>query len=100
MTIENMSVAAIVATVVSLLLEWFPGLRSWWEGFTAAQKQGIMAGTVAIISLGAVGVNCARGVVCPVDWWAAVWEIFVAFLAAAAVQQGVHLLTKRRAQVV
>jgi len=95
-TIENMSIAAILATVVSLLLEWFPGLRAWWEEFAAAQKQGMMAGAVAIISLGVVGLNCARGVACPADWWAVVWEVFVAFLAAATVQQGVHLLTKRR----
>ena len=44
---ENMSVAAIVATIVSLLLEWFPGLNTWWDGFTEAQKRGIMAAIVA-----------------------------------------------------
>ena len=93
---ENIGVAAIVATVVSLLLEWFPGLKVWWEKFSSEQKQGIMAATVAALSLGVVGVNCARGVACPADWWAVVVEIFLTFLASAAVPQGVHQLTKRR----
>jgi hypothetical protein len=93
---ENASIAAIVATVISLLLEWFPRVRTWWEKFTSPQKQGMMAGVVALISLAVVGVNCARGLSCPADWWAVLANIFLTFLAAAAVQQGVHQLTKRR----
>lgn len=93
---ENMSIAAIVATIVALLLEWFPGLRTWWEGFTSAQRQGIMAGIVAVTSVVVVVGNCYLwGEVCPADWAAFLREILLAFLAAAAVNQGVHLLTKR-----
>ena len=92
---ENMSVAAIVATIVSLLLEWFPGLNTWWDGFTEAQKRGIMAAIVAAISIAALGINCAYYGTCPADWLAAVRDVVLVFIAAAAGSQGVHLLSKR-----
>lgn len=93
---ENMSIAAIVAVIVSLLLEWFPGLRAWWDGFSEAQKRGLMALIVAVVSIVVVLGNCYWwGDTCPADWAAFLREILLAFLAAAAVNQGVHLLTKR-----
>ena len=55
---ENVTIAAIVATVVSLLLEWFPGLKTWWEKFTPVQKQRLMALIVAIVSVVIVLGNC------------------------------------------
>lgn len=94
---ENMSIAAIVATIVSLLLEWFPGLAAWWDGFTSVQKRGIMAGIVAAVSLAVVAGNCWWGDTCPANWGAWLTEWLLAFLAAAAVNQGVHQLTKRTA---
>lgn len=93
---ENLSIAAIVATIVSLMLEWFPGLRVWWDGFTEAQKRGLMAAIVAIVSLAAVAGNCYWGDACPADWGAWLLELLLTFLAAAAVNQGMHRLTKRR----
>lgn len=93
---ENMSVAAIVAVLVSLLLEWFPALKTWWEKFSSAQKQGMMAATVAVISAVVVVGNCYWwGETCPEKWTGTLLEIFLTFLAAAGVQQGVHLLTKK-----
>ena len=93
---ENMSVAAIVAVVVSLLLEWFPGLRAWFEKFTAAQKQGMMAGVVAVISIAVVLGNCYWwGDVCPASVWDAVGEILIVALLAAAGNQAVHAMTRR-----
>ncbi len=94
---ENISIAAIVATIVSLLLEWFPGLSAWWEKFTTAQKQGLMAFIVALTSVVVVAGNCYWwGEVCPENWVIFLREVLLAFLAAAAVNQGVHLLTKRQ----
>lgn len=93
---ENLSIAAIVATIVSLALEWFPGLRVWWDGFTEAQKRGIMAGAVALVSVVTVVGNCyVWGGTCPANWGAWLTEVLLTFLAAAAVNQGVHRLTKR-----
>lgn len=98
-TIENVSTAALVAVVVSLLLEWFPKLNTWWEQFTASQKRGMMALAVALISIGVTGVNCAAYQVCPADWIVAVRDVFLAFVAAAAGSQGVYSLLKRSAAV-
>lgn len=91
----NISLAALVAVVVSLLLEWFPGLSAWWDGFSASQKRGIMAAAVGAISLAVTGINCAYYGTCPADWLATVRDVFLVFIAAAAGQQGVHLLSKR-----
>lgn len=98
MNAENVSVAALVAVLVSLVLEWFPAVRGWWDGFSSAQKQGIMAGIVAVISIAVLGINCAAYQTCPADWLVAVRDVFLVFIAAAAGQQGVHLLTKRAGQ--
>lgn len=93
---ENMSVAAVVAVFVSLLLEWFPGLKGWWEKFTGGQKQGIMALLVAVVSVGVVLGNCYWwGEVCPANWVVFLRDTFLTFLAAATVNQGIHQLSKR-----
>ena len=94
-TVQNVSISALLAVIVSLLLEWFPWLSTWWEQFTAAQKRGMMAGAVALISIGVAGVNCAAYDVCPADWLVFVRDAFLVFVAAAAGQQGVYALLKR-----
>ena len=93
---ENVTIAAIVATIVSLMLEWFPGLKTWWEQYTGPQKQGLMALIVALVSVVTVVGNCYWwGEVCPANWAIFLREVLLAFLAAAAVNQGVHMLSKR-----
>lgn len=93
---ENVSIAAIVATVISLMLEWFPGVKTWWDKFAPAQKQGLMALIVALVSVVTVAGNCYWwGEVCPDNWAIFLREVLLAFLAAAAVNQGVHMLSKR-----
>lgn len=94
--ISNAEIAAVIATIISLLVEWFPGLATWWERFTPRQKQGVMAAVVALVSVAGVVIQCSRGGECPADWLGFIIQVFLAFLAAAAAQQGVHLLTKRR----
>jgi hypothetical protein len=92
---QNASVAAIVAAIISLLVEWSPGLAVKWHSLTAAQRQIYMALAVALVSAGTVGVNCAAYDQCPADWLAWVTQLFVSFLAAAAANQSVHQLTRR-----
>lgn len=95
---DSITLAATTAVILSLLVEWFPGVRAWWDGFTAPQKQGIMAASVAVLSVASVAYQCfGPAKICPADWGAALTDIFLVFLAAASAQQGVHLLTKRRA---
>lgn len=92
---ETMSIATVVAVLISLFVEWFPGVATWWEKFTESQKRGIMALTVAIVTVAAAGVNCAWRDVCPADWLEFAKEILMAFIVAATANQGIHRLTKR-----
>lgn len=93
---ENVSIAAGVAVLVSLLLEWFPALKARWDQFTEGQKRGMMAAAVMLISLVVILGNCYWwGEVCPEQWVVTLRELFLTFLAAASVQQGVHRLLKR-----
>lgn len=92
---ETMSIATIVAVLISLFVEWFPGVAAWWEKFTEAQKRGIMALTVAVVTVAVAGLNCVWKDVCPADWPAFLNELLLAFIVAASAQQGIHLLSKR-----
>lgn len=92
---DELTVSALVAVIVSLLLEWFPKLRGWWDKFSESQKRGMMALAVMLISLAVVGVNCAAYDTCPADWIVAVRDLFLIFIATAAGQQGVYALLKR-----
>ena len=93
---ENWTIATIVAVLISMVLEWFPGLKARWDKFSDSQKRGIMGVTVAVVSAVVVLGNCYWwGDVCPEKWTATLMEIFIAFLVAAGVQQGVHRLAKK-----
>ena len=96
MTSESLTPAVIAAALLSIVLEWFPGVASWFAGLTPARRAGINALLVALISVVAVLGNCYWwGDVCPEKWTATLMEIFIAFLVAAGVQQGVHRLAKK-----
>lgn len=92
---ENVALAAVIAAVLSLLLEWFPGLRAWWDGFDSSQKRGLMALAVMLTALVTTGIQCLYYDTCPADWLKVAVDLFLAFIAAAAGSQGVYQLTKR-----
>lgn len=92
---QNASTAAIIAAIISLLVEWSPGVAAWWHAKTATQKQIHMAAAVALVTAGTVGVNCAAYEQCPADWLAWATQLFLTFLAAAAANQSVHRLLRR-----
>lgn len=96
MNFESLTPAVLAAALLSLILEWFPGLAGWWAGLSPAKRAGINALLVALISVVSVLGNCYWwGDVCPADLWAAVGEILVVALLAAAGNQAVHLMTRR-----
>lgn len=96
MNVVTLTPALIVAAVLSILLEWFPKLSDWWHALTPARRAGINALLVALVSVGSVYGGCkVWGSTCPADMWAAVWEIVVTALLAAAGNQAVHGMTKR-----
>lgn len=88
--------ALLAAAVLSIVLEWFPGLSGWWEGLSSRRKTTINALLVALISGGSVFGNCRLwGTTCPADVWAAVGEIVLTFLLAAAGNQAVYAMTRK-----
>jgi hypothetical protein len=90
-----MTTVTLVSVLLSLALEWFPGLKDWWEPLTEGQKRGLIAAAVAVFSLAGLGINCGYYDVCPTDWLAAVKEVALTFVVAAAGVSGVYVLAKR-----
>lgn len=96
MTNESLTPAVITAALLSIVLEWFPGIAGWWAGLTPARRAGINALLVALISVVAVLGNCYWwGDVCPANVWNIVGDILLVALLAAAGNQAVHRMTRR-----
>lgn len=88
--------ALLAGALLSIALEWFPGLAGWWETLSPARKTTINALLVALISGGSLYGGCRLwGASCPADTWAAVGSTVVTFLLAAAGNQAVHQMTRR-----
>ena len=95
-TSESLTPAIIAAAIVSILLEWFPGLSTWWEGLSSRRKTTINAMLIMLITGGSIYGKCKLwGDVCPADVWAAVAEVLVTFLLAAAANQSVHAMSRK-----
>lgn len=86
------SVALVVAMVISILLDFFPGLNTWWEtAFNAKQKLIINALLVLLGSVGVLAYQCyfSSTPVCPV-WETALLQLAMAFLVAGTGQQAIR----------
>ena len=46
---ENLTPALVASALLSLVLEWFPGVSSWWARQSSARKTSINALLVALI---------------------------------------------------
>jgi hypothetical protein len=84
----------IAAAVISLAVEWSPGIAAWWHALPETKKQQIMALAIMFLSAGSVGVQCAAKN-CPADPWGTLGNIILVFLLSAGAQQGFHRLTRR-----
>lgn len=88
--------AVIAAAILSILLEWFPGIAAWFAELSSAKKTTINALLVAVISIGTVVGNCyVWGSTCPESIWGVVGEVLVLFLLAAAGNQAIYSMTRR-----
>lgn len=90
---EEVTVTTIVAMVFSVVLDFFPGVNTYWnETFSTAQKRIINAMVVMAVSIGAHVVNCTYYGNCPAegDWLPVVSGILFSFLVAAGSQQAVR----------
>lgn len=86
---------AIVAFVLALLFDWFPGLASWYEKFSDGQKRGIMALLLLIASIIIFMLGCFRlfdiGIACTSQ---GALQFVVLLISAIAINQGTHTLLK------
>lgn len=96
MTIETVTPAVIAAAILSVVLEWLPGVAGWFGGLSSAKKTTVNALLVAAISAGAVIGNCYLwGNECPANPWGTFGGILLVLLLAAAGNQSVHAMTRR-----
>lgn len=96
MSIETVTPAVIGAAILSIVLEWLPGVAGWFEALSSAKKTTINAALVALISGGLVLGNCYLwGNTCPANPWGTLGEILVVLLLASAGNQAVHSMTRR-----
>lgn len=96
MNLENITPAVIASALLSIVLEWAPGIASKFETLSSAKKTTINAALVALITLATVLGNCYLwGNTCPANPWGTWGEILVVFLLAAAGNQSVHAASRR-----
>jgi len=96
MEFETITPAVIAAAILSIVLEWFPGVAAWFEALTSAKKATINALLIAAISAGAVLGQCYLwGDTCPENAWSVAGEILIVLLLASAGNQAVYAMTRR-----
>lgn len=95
MTVEQVTPALILAAILSIVFEWFPGVSTWWEALSSGKKQGLMALGILLISVGSMFYQCRVHAVCPADPVGTIEQLLLVALLAAAANQSVHMLTRR-----
>jgi hypothetical protein len=96
MNVSTLTPAVIASALLAIILEWFPGVASKWHALTPARRAAINALLVALVSVVSVVGNCKWwGSTCPADMWAAIADILLTAILAAAGNQAVHAMTKR-----
>ena len=92
-TPEFLSVAG--AALLAVLFDWFPGLRTWFDGLSVDQKRQTAGGLVVLVVALVYGLQCANllqtGLTCD---QVGLSQIVYTALIALGVNQGFHLLTK------
>ena len=93
--ITALTLVTIIAALLSLALDYFPGLRAKWDALSVAAKRQWSAVFAIVIVGGVFGLTCAQVVmsnlVCtPTGVWDAVSNIIYVFI----IGQGVHAGTK------
>src|SRR3990170_7992992 len=89
------SLAVIIATFVTLMLDYFPGLAAWWDALAVATKKLIMVGLAIIISGGVFVLVCSDLVVTNmVCTYAGAWDLIANVIFVFIVGQAIHAGTK------
>jgi len=93
--VTALTIGTIIASVLSLMLDYFPGLAAKWDGLSVAAKRQWSAVFAFVIVGGLFGLTCAKVVstnlVCT---GAGAWEALSGILYVFVIGQGVHAGTK------
>ena len=88
-------ISALAGIVLSLGLEYIPGVEGWYGKFEPKQKRLVMLGSLFLVVGGTFGLSCAGLLVAFVCSWPGAWEAVIAFIAALVANQSVHLVLKK-----
>ena len=91
----QLSLSAIAGALLSIVMEYVPGVASRYEALTAVQKRLTMLLLLVGTAAALYGLSCADLVLyveCSVK---GIWELLGMIGLAIGVNQGTHLLTKR-----
>lgn len=94
MSIE-LSLSAIAGMVLSLALEYVPGIAGRYEGLTAVQKRLVMLLLLVLSAAALFGLSCADLVLYVECTARGVLELLGMIGVAIGVNQGTYLLTKK-----
>jgi hypothetical protein len=83
--------ATLLALVVAVAFDWFPGLRVWFDNLREMQKKTVMAGILAGIVLAIYGLGRAGVLAGQVPDLPALVQMY---LVCIGINQGAHLLFK------
>lgn len=85
----------LLAGLIAILFDWFPGLAAWFDDISELKKKQVMAGLLLIVVLIIYGGICGQifttTYTCDKAGFASLFEVF---LIAVGINQGIHALTK------
>jgi len=84
----------MISALLAILLDWLPGLRTWWHPLEENQKKVYMSVLLFLSLIGLAFSECYLNGVCPEVWTDYILELAGVYLAGLAVNQGAHAVTK------
>ena len=89
------AISAVAGIIISLALEYIPGLDAWYAKFTPQQKRLVMLGALVLVVAGAFALSCTNLLGLFACTVAGGWEAVMALIAALVANQSVHLVLKK-----
>ena len=88
-------ISALAGMVLSIALEFIPGLEKWYAKFNPQEKRLVMLIALLLVVGGAFGLSCAGLFAAFACSWPGAWEAVMAFIAALVANQSVHFVLKK-----
>ena len=83
-------ITAIAGILLSLAMNYIPGLAPWYDQLTPTPKKTLMLSLLLLATVGAIGYQCRLDGAC----YAAGWEDYLtAFVVAVITNQATHAIT-------